>query len=73
MAIQMEEYACAKVLSYFRRMDEYRQLQSQRQWKQLPAYQHEDFVIGVMGAGIRASGCKTLSQLWFSCKNMESL
>lgn len=51
MAIQMEEYACAKVLSYFRRMDEYRQLQSQRQWKQLPAYQHEDFVIGVMGAG----------------------
>lgn len=51
MAIQMEEYACAKVLAYFRRMDEYRQLQSQRQWKQLPAYQHEEFVIGVMGAG----------------------
>ncbi|HBO21810.1 MULTISPECIES: glyoxylate/hydroxypyruvate reductase GhrA [unclassified Providencia] len=51
MAIQMEEYAMAKVLSYFRRMDEYRQLQSQRQWKPLPAYQHEEFVVGIMGAG----------------------
>ncbi|MBC5790294.1 glyoxylate/hydroxypyruvate reductase GhrA [Providencia sp. JUb39] len=51
MAIQMEEYAAAKVLYYFRRMDEYRQLQSQRQWKQLPAYTHDQFVVGVMGAG----------------------
>lgn len=51
MAIQMEEYAMAKVLHYFRRMDEYRQLQSQRQWKQLPAFEHEDFVVGIMGAG----------------------
>ena len=51
MAIQMEEYATAKVLSYFRRMDEYRQLQTQRQWRPLPAYQHEEFVVGIMGAG----------------------
>lgn len=51
MAIQMEEYAMAKVLYYFRRMDEYRQLQSQRQWKPLPAYQHDEFIVGVMGAG----------------------
>lgn len=51
MAIQMEEYATAKVLHYFRRMDEYRQFQSQRLWKQLPAFQHEEFVIGIMGAG----------------------
>ena len=51
MAIQMEEYAMAKVLHYFRRMDEYRQLQSQRQWKQLPAFEHDDFVVGIMGAG----------------------
>ncbi|EKT57488.1 glyoxylate/hydroxypyruvate reductase GhrA [Providencia sneebia] len=51
MALQMEEYATAKVLYYFRRMDEYRQLQSQRQWKALPAYQYDEFVVGVMGAG----------------------
>lgn len=51
MALQMEEYAMAKVLYYFRRMDEYRQFQSQRQWKPLPANRHEDFVVGVMGAG----------------------
>lgn len=55
MAIQMEEYALAKVLYYFRRMDEYRQLQSQRVWKQLPAYRHEDFIIGIMGAGALGS------------------
>ncbi|HEM6915595.1 TPA: glyoxylate/hydroxypyruvate reductase GhrA [Providencia stuartii] len=51
MALQMEEYAMAKVLYYFRRMDEYRQFQSQRQWKPLPAYRHDEFVVGVMGAG----------------------
>lgn len=51
MALQMEEYAMAKVLYYFRHMDEYRQFQSQRQWKPLPANRHEDFVVGVMGAG----------------------
>lgn len=51
MALQMEEYAMAKVLYYFRRMDEYRQFQSQRQWKPLSAYRHEEFVVGVMGAG----------------------
>ncbi|MEX6158332.1 glyoxylate/hydroxypyruvate reductase GhrA [Providencia manganoxydans] len=51
MALQMEEYAMAKVLYYFRRMDEYRQFQSQRQWKPLPANRHEDFVVGIMGAG----------------------
>lgn len=49
MALQMEEYAMAKVLYYFRRMDEYRQFQSQRQWKPLPAYRHDEFVVGVMG------------------------
>ncbi|MDV5225750.1 glyoxylate/hydroxypyruvate reductase GhrA [Providencia rettgeri] len=51
MALQMEEYTMAKVLYYFRRMDEYRQFQSQRQWKPLPANRHEDFVVGIMGAG----------------------
>ena len=51
MALQMEEYAMAKVLYYFRRIDEYRQFQSQRQWKPLPANRHEDFVVGIMGAG----------------------
>ncbi|MDX7987400.1 glyoxylate/hydroxypyruvate reductase GhrA [Xenorhabdus sp. 12] len=55
MAKQMQEYTVASVLHYFRRMDVYRQYQAQRLWKPLPPHNREDFVIGVLGAGVLGS------------------
>ncbi|PHM38673.1 vanH [Xenorhabdus mauleonii] len=55
MAKQMQEYAIASVLHYFRRMDEYKQYQAQRLWKPLPPRDRDDFVIGVLGAGVLGS------------------
>ncbi|AOM39868.1 glyoxylate/hydroxypyruvate reductase GhrA [Xenorhabdus hominickii] len=52
MSQQMQEYATAAVLHYFRRMDEYKQYQGQRQWKPLAPHNRKEFVIGVLGAGI---------------------
>lgn len=52
MALQMEEYAAAAVLRYFRRFDEYDSQQRQGIWRYLPPHEHENFVIGVMGAGV---------------------
>lgn len=55
MALQMQEYALATVLRYFRRMDEYQLLQQQKQWRPLTPHQHEDFTIGILGAGVLGS------------------
>ncbi|MGA8122109.1 glyoxylate/hydroxypyruvate reductase GhrA [Rouxiella badensis] len=52
MALQMQEYALASVLRYFRRLDEYQLFQQQKQWQPLPAHQHSHFTIGILGAGI---------------------
>ena len=52
MAQQMQEYALATALRYFRRLDEYQGLQQQGRWQPLPTRAHADFVIGVMGAGV---------------------
>ncbi|WP_369788171.1 glyoxylate/hydroxypyruvate reductase GhrA [Rouxiella sp. WC2420] len=52
MALQMQEYALATVLRYFRRLDEYQLFQQQKQWRPLTAHQHGDFTIGILGAGV---------------------
>ncbi|PHM73450.1 glyoxylate/hydroxypyruvate reductase GhrA [Xenorhabdus kozodoii] len=52
MARQMQEYAVASVLYYFRRMDEYKQYQEQRLWNPMPSHNRKQFVIGVLGAGV---------------------
>ncbi|WP_343553156.1 glyoxylate/hydroxypyruvate reductase GhrA [Pantoea sp.] len=52
MARQMQEYANWCVLGWFRRFAEYRQLQQQATWQELPALNRENFTIGVLGAGV---------------------
>ncbi|CAM3383640.1 MULTISPECIES: glyoxylate/hydroxypyruvate reductase GhrA [Yersinia] len=52
MALQMQEYAVSSVLRYFRRMDEYQLQQEQKLWLPLPPHQHDNFVVGIMGAGV---------------------
>ncbi|MBP6863367.1 MAG: glyoxylate/hydroxypyruvate reductase GhrA [Neisseriaceae bacterium] len=52
MAQQMQEYALATALRYFRRLDDYQRLQQRGVWQPLPARVQADFVIGVMGAGV---------------------
>jgi glyoxylate/hydroxypyruvate reductase A len=52
MALQMQEYALASVLRYFRRLDEYQLFQQQKQWRPLPAHQHGKFTVGILGAGV---------------------
>lgn len=66
MAQQMQEYAVATALRYFRRLDEYQLLQQQGLWQPLPARAQADFVIGVMGAGVLgAAVAKALAVLGF--------
>lgn len=52
MALQMEEYTTAAVLRYFRRFDDYQQLQQAGKWQYLVPYTHDKFTIGVMGLGV---------------------
>jgi glyoxylate/hydroxypyruvate reductase A len=52
MGQQMQEYALACVLRYFRRFDEYLVQQQQQQWLTLIPHQQNDFTIGILGAGI---------------------
>ncbi|MFV8985009.1 glyoxylate/hydroxypyruvate reductase GhrA [Serratia fonticola] len=52
MAQQMDEYALAGVLRYFRRFDEYQLQQQQQNWLPLEPHQQSDFTIGILGAGV---------------------
>ncbi|OFS09942.1 glyoxylate/hydroxypyruvate reductase GhrA [Hafnia sp. HMSC23F03] len=52
MALQMEEYATAVALRYFRRFDEYEQQQREGVWKYLAPHDASQFVVGVLGAGV---------------------
>lgn len=55
MALQMQEYALATALRYFRRMDEYQLFQQQKQWRPLAPHSRGEFTIGVLGAGVLGS------------------
>jgi glyoxylate/hydroxypyruvate reductase A len=51
-SVQMQEYVVANVLRYFRRMDEYQLQQQQKIWQPLEPHQHDNFTVGILGAGV---------------------
>lgn len=55
MGIQMQEYAVSQVLQWFRRFDDYQALQRESTWQPLADYTHDEFTIGIMGAGVLGS------------------
>ncbi|MGZ0720433.1 glyoxylate/hydroxypyruvate reductase GhrA [Kluyvera cryocrescens] len=55
MGSQMQEYAVSQVLHWFRRFDDYQQLQREGRWQPLADYNHDEFTIGIMGAGVLGS------------------
>jgi len=55
MGQQMQEYAVSQVLHWFRRFDDYQAFKQQAHWEPLPDYRHEDFTIGILGAGVLGS------------------
>jgi glyoxylate/hydroxypyruvate reductase A len=69
MARQMQEYATATVLRYFRRFDDYQQRQRLKKWEYLPPYGYEEFTVGVMGLGVLGSEVASqLANLGFTVK-----
>lgn len=55
MGIQMQEYAVSQVLHWFRRFDDYQALQREARWQPLDDYTHDEFTVGIMGAGVLGS------------------
>lgn len=52
MGQQMQEYAVSQVLHWFRRFDDYYEQKRAGKWLPLKEYRHEEFTIGVLGAGV---------------------
>ncbi len=52
MALQMQEYAISQVLHWFRRFDDYQAQQREGVWNPLDDYIREEFIIGILGAGV---------------------
>lgn len=52
MGRQMQEYAVSQVLRWFRRFDDYQIQQQQGVWQPLAEYPHDEFTIGILGAGV---------------------
>ncbi|WP_299999366.1 glyoxylate/hydroxypyruvate reductase GhrA [uncultured Cedecea sp.] len=52
MAQQMQEYAVSQVLHWFRRFDDYQLQKIAGQWQPLDEYRHEEFTVGLLGAGV---------------------
>jgi len=52
MAQQMQEYAVSQVLHWFRRFDDYQVQKAAGKWQPLDEYRHEEFTIGILGAGV---------------------
>jgi glyoxylate/hydroxypyruvate reductase len=70
MALQMQEYALATVLRYFRRMDEYQLFQQQKQWRPLAPHSRSEFIIGILGAGVLGSSvAKALVDMQFTVRS----
>lgn len=55
MAQQMQEYAVSQVLHWFRRFDDYQLQKMAGKWQPLDEYRHEEFTVGVLGAGVLGS------------------
>ncbi len=52
MGKQMQEFAVSQVLRWFRRFDDYQELQREGRWEPLDEYQPGDFTVGILGAGV---------------------
>ena len=52
MGLQMQEYAVSQVLHWFRRFDDYQAQKIAEKWQPLAEYSHQEFTIGVLGAGV---------------------
>lgn len=52
MGKQMQEFAVSQVLRWFRRFDDYQELQQEGRWEPLDEYQPGDFTVGILGAGV---------------------
>lgn len=52
MGIQMAEYVSHAVLRYFRRLDSYDILRSQKQWRFLKPFDKSEFSVGILGMGV---------------------
>ncbi|MFC0179731.1 2-hydroxyacid dehydrogenase [Thorsellia kenyensis] len=59
MALQMVEYALARVYHYFRRFDAYDALKRKKKWNPLDAFSYEEFSIGILGAGVLGKAVAT--------------
>lgn len=69
MGQQMQEYALASVLRYFRRFDEYQLQQQQQNWQPLDPHQQDNFTLGILGAGVLGrSVAQKLVALGFSVR-----
>lgn len=69
MALQMEEYAVACVMRYFRRFDEYELQQRKKNWQYLTPYTYDEFTVGVMGLGVLGRKvAERLASLGFNVK-----
>ncbi|WP_410749986.1 glyoxylate/hydroxypyruvate reductase GhrA [Citrobacter sp. U14242] len=64
MGLQMQEYAVSQVLHWFRRFDDYQALKSQAKWQPLQEYTHDEFTIGIMGAGVLGAKVAESLQAW---------
>lgn len=64
MAQQMQEYAVSQVLHWFRRFDDYLMQKIAGQWQPLPEYSHQEFTIGVMGAGVLGKKVAESLTIW---------
>ncbi len=52
MGKQMQEFAVSQVLRWFRRFDDYQDLQREGRWEPLEEYQTSKFTVGILGAGV---------------------
>ncbi len=55
MVQQMQEYAVSQVLHWFRRFDDYQLQKMAGKWLPLDEYRHEEFTVGLLGAGVLGS------------------
>ncbi len=67
LTMRMSEYVCLQVLTHQRRMLDYRELQQERQWKELwPQPGANEVRVGVLGLGVLGrDACEKLAALGF--------
>ncbi|SBV92000.1 2-ketoacid reductase [uncultured delta proteobacterium] len=64
MARQMREYATYMVLGWYRHFEDYREQQKAKRWKSIFPGARQNFIVGVMGAGILGSAVAQALLAW---------